>query len=35
MSAELDAAAAAGRPDIGKVAAITAKYGVIIEPPAS
>jgi quercetin dioxygenase-like cupin family protein len=34
MFAELDAATAAGMPDIGKLAAITAKYGVIIEPPA-
>jgi quercetin dioxygenase-like cupin family protein len=35
MFAELDAAAAAGRPEIGKVAAIAAKFGVTIEPPAA
>jgi quercetin dioxygenase-like cupin family protein len=36
MFAELDAATAAGIPDSGRlaaVAAITAKYGVILEPP--
>jgi mannose-6-phosphate isomerase-like protein (cupin superfamily) len=35
MFAELDAATAAGMPDIGTLAAICAKYGVTIEPPAS
>jgi quercetin dioxygenase-like cupin family protein len=34
MFAELDAAAAGGMPGMAKVAAITAKYGVTIEPPA-
>jgi quercetin dioxygenase-like cupin family protein len=33
MFAELDAATAKGVPDIGKLTAICAKYGVIIEPP--
>ena len=33
MFAELDAATAAGIPESGKLAAITAKYGVILEPP--
>jgi quercetin dioxygenase-like cupin family protein len=33
MFAELDAATAAGIPESGKLAAITAKYGVTIEPP--
>ncbi len=32
MFAELDAATANGTPEIGKLAAITAKYGVILEP---
>jgi quercetin dioxygenase-like cupin family protein len=32
MFAELDTAAAVGTPDIGKLAAICAKYGVIIDP---
>src|SRR5262245_30079718 len=32
MFAELDAATAAGNPGIEKVAAITAKYGVFLEP---
>lgn len=35
MFAELDAATAAGKPDFEKLAAIAAKYGVVIEPPAS
>lgn len=35
MFAELDAATAAGMPEIEKLTAICAKYGVIIEPPAS
>ena len=35
MFAELDAATAAGTPEIGKLAAICAKYGVIIAPPAA
>jgi quercetin dioxygenase-like cupin family protein len=35
MFAELDAATAKGMPELGKVAAICAKYGVIIEPPPS
>jgi hypothetical protein len=35
MFAELDAATAAGMPEIGKLAAITAKYGVTIEPAAA
>jgi hypothetical protein len=33
MFAELDAATAAGTPEFGKLAAITAKYGVTLEPP--
>ena len=33
MFAELDAARAAGMPEMPKLAAITAKYGVTIEPP--
>ena len=33
MFAELDVATAAGIPESGKLAAITAKYGVTIEPP--
>jgi hypothetical protein len=33
MFAELAAATAAGIPGIEKLAAITAKYGVIVEPP--
>jgi mannose-6-phosphate isomerase-like protein (cupin superfamily) len=33
MFAELDAAAAKGMPDVGTLAAITAKFGVIVEPP--
>jgi quercetin dioxygenase-like cupin family protein len=33
MFAELDAASAKGMPELGKLAAITAKYGVTIEPP--
>jgi hypothetical protein len=32
MFAELDAATAAGTPGTDKVAAITAKYGVFLEP---
>ncbi len=35
MFAELDAAATAGMPEFGKLAAIAAKYGVTIEPPAA
>jgi len=35
MFVELDAATANGMPDIGMVAAIAAKYGVTIEPPAA
>jgi quercetin dioxygenase-like cupin family protein len=35
MFAELEAATAAGMSEIGKLAAITAKYGVTIEPPAA
>lgn len=35
MFAELDAATAAGMPEFGKLAAIAAKYGVTIEPPAT
>lgn len=35
MFAELDAATAAGMTEFGKLAAITAKYGVILEPPAA
>jgi len=35
MFAELDAASAKGMPELGKLAAITAKYGVTIEPPAA
>ena len=34
MFAELDAATAAGMTEMAKLAAITAKYGVTIEPPA-
>lgn len=34
MFAELDAATAAGKPEVAKVVAIAAKYGVTIEPPA-
>ena len=33
MFAELDAATAAGLPEMAKLATITAKYGVTIEPP--
>jgi quercetin dioxygenase-like cupin family protein len=33
MFAELDAATAAGMPEMAKVVAIAAKYGVTIEPP--
>jgi quercetin dioxygenase-like cupin family protein len=33
MFAELDAATADGIPESGKLAAITAKYGVILDPP--
>jgi quercetin dioxygenase-like cupin family protein len=33
MFAELDAATAAGMPDMATLAAITAKYGVTIDPP--
>lgn len=33
MFAELDAATAAGMPEMGKLVAIAAKYGVTIEPP--
>jgi mannose-6-phosphate isomerase-like protein (cupin superfamily) len=35
MFAELDAATAAGMPEIGKLIAVAAKYGVTIEPPAA
>jgi quercetin dioxygenase-like cupin family protein len=35
MFAELDAATAAGMPEMVELATITAKYGVTIEPPAS
>jgi quercetin dioxygenase-like cupin family protein len=35
MFAELDATTAKGTPDMGKLVAICAKYGVIIEPPAA
>jgi quercetin dioxygenase-like cupin family protein len=35
MFAELDAATAASMPEIGKVMAIAAKYGVTVEPPAA
>lgn len=35
MFAELDTATAVGMPEIGKLAAICAKYGVTIEPPAA
>ena len=35
MFGELDAASAAGMPEFGKLAAIAAKYGVTIEPPAA
>lgn len=35
MFAELDAATATGKPELAEVAAITAKYGVTIEPPAA
>jgi len=35
MFAELDAAAAAGMPEFGKLVAIAGKYGVAIEPPAA
>ena len=35
MFAELDAATAAGAPEMAELAAIAAKYGVIIEPPAA
>jgi len=35
MFAELDAATAAGMPDMAKLMAIAAKYGVTIEPPAA
>jgi quercetin dioxygenase-like cupin family protein len=35
MFAELEAATAAGMPEIEKLAVIAAKYGVIIEPPSS
>jgi quercetin dioxygenase-like cupin family protein len=35
MFAELDAATAAGMPELAKVTAICAKYGVAIEPPAT
>ena len=34
MFAEFDAAAVAGVSELGKLVAIAAKYGVIIEPPA-
>jgi hypothetical protein len=34
MFAELEAASAAGMPEMGKLAAIAAEYGVAIEPPA-
>jgi hypothetical protein len=33
MFGEMEAAIAAGMPELGKLAAITAKYGVTIEPP--
>ena len=35
MFGELDAAAAAGMPEFATLSAICAKYGVLIEPPAS
>jgi hypothetical protein len=35
MFAELDAATAAGMPEMAKIVAIAAKYGVTIEPPAA
>jgi quercetin dioxygenase-like cupin family protein len=35
MFAELDAATAAGRPEMATLAAIAAKYGVTIHPPAT
>ncbi len=35
MFAELDAATAAGRPEMATLAAIAAKYGVTIHPPAA
>jgi quercetin dioxygenase-like cupin family protein len=35
MFGELDAASASGMPEIGKVTAICAKYGVTIEPPSA
>jgi quercetin dioxygenase-like cupin family protein len=35
MFAELDAATAKGVPEIGKLAAITARFGVTLEPPAA
>jgi quercetin dioxygenase-like cupin family protein len=35
MFVELAAATAGGMPEIGKLAAITAKYGVTIEPPSA
>jgi hypothetical protein len=35
MSAELEAATRGGMAEIGKVADITAKYGVKIEPPSA
>lgn len=35
MFSELDAATAAGMPDMAKLAAITAKYGVTMAPPAA
>jgi hypothetical protein len=33
MFADLDAATAVGMPEMAKLAAIAAKYGVTIEPP--
>jgi quercetin dioxygenase-like cupin family protein len=35
MFAELDAATAAGMPEMAKLVAIAAKYGVTVEPPAA
>jgi hypothetical protein len=35
MFAELDAATTAGMPEMAMLAAITAKYGVTIEPPSA
>lgn len=35
MFAELEAATAAGMPEMGTLVAIAAKYGIVIEPPAA